>query len=334
MVNLRLAIIADDLTGALDAAAVFAGSGACVRVAVRPSALSAALIGADVVAVSTNSRDLGPEVAAQAVAGVLAGLPPGIRLFKKVDSRLKGAVAAELAAFGPVPLLMVPALPEFGRVVRGGAVIGHGVAQPISIAAVLGTLRAEVPDVETPDQMRAAVAGAADGALIVGARGAAIALAAVMGLKGAVPAFPGMPMVIGVGSTDPITLAQLAHLRASYPELRYIAAPDGVALARPAPGVTLVQAVPGAGASGAEVGRALAATFEPLAMGAATLVLTGGATAEVVLDRLGIGVLDLQGDLLPGLPLSQAGNLQIVTKSGGFGSDATLSQLVEGAGAV
>lgn len=332
-VNVRLAIIADDLTGALDAAAAFAGSGARVRVAVRPTALSSALLGADVVAVSTNSRDLGPEAAAQAVAGVLASLPPGIRLFKKVDSRLKGAVAAELAAFGPVPLLMVPALPEFGRIVRDGAVIGHGVAQPIAVAAVLGSLQADVPNVETPDQLRAVVAGAAEGALIVGARGAAIALAAVMGLQGAVPAFPGLPMVIGVGSTDPITLAQVAHLRGGCPGLRYVAAPDGVALAVPAPGVTLVQAVPGAGASGADVARALAATLEPLARGAATLVLTGGATAEAVLDRLGIGVLDLQGDLLPGLPLSRAGHWQIVTKSGGFGSDTTLSLLAEGAGA-
>lgn len=332
--NVRLAIIADDLTGALDAAAPFAGSGAHVRVAVHPGALSAALVGADVVAISTNSRDLGPEAAARAVAGVLAGLPPGIRLFKKVDSRLKGQVAAELAAFGPVPLLMVPALPEFGRLVRGGAVVGHGVVKPIAVAAVLGTLRADVPDVETPEQMHAAVAGAADGVLIVGARGAAIALAAVMGLRGAVPVFPGLPMVIAVGSTDPITLAQVAHLRTGYAGLRYVAAPDGRAQAKPAPGVTLVQAVPGAGASGIDVGRALAATLEPLAQQAATLILTGGATAEAVLNRLGIGVLDLQGDLLPGLPMSRAGNLQIVTKSGGFGHDATLSLLTEGAGAV
>lgn len=327
--NLRLAIIADDLTGALDAAAAFAGPSARVRVAVRPGALPAALIGADVVAVSTNSRELEPGEAMRAVAGVLAALPPGVRLFKKVDSRLKGNIAAELAAFGPVPLLMVPALPEFGRVVRDGAVAGHGVAQPIDIAAMLGALRAEVPDVETPDQMRIAVAGA-EGALIVGARGAAIALAAEMRMQGAVPAFPGLPMVICVGSTDPITLAQVEHLR-THATLRYIAAPDGVVRATPAEGVTLVQAVPGAGATGEAVARALAETIAPLAKAAKTLVLTGGATAEAVLDRLGIEVLDLQGDLLPGLPLSHAGPWQIVTKSGGFGENQTLTLLATGA---
>jgi uncharacterized protein YgbK (DUF1537 family) len=332
-VTARLAIIADDLTGALDAAAAFAGTGTCVRVAVRPGALRAALVGADVVAVSTGSRDLAPEAAKQVVREVLADLPPGIRLFKKVDSRLKGPIAAELAAFGPVPLLVVPALPEFGRLVRGGAVVGHGVAQPIDIAGLLGAVQAEIPDVETPAQMRRALAGAAKGALIVGARGAALALAAEMGLQGAVPASPGLPMLICVGSTDPITLAQVAHLRGNLAELQDVAAPDGVATAAPAPGVTLVQAVPGAGATGAEVAGALAETLAPLAREAATLVLTGGATAEAVLARLGVTVLDLQGDLLPGLPLSRAGQWQIVTKSGGFGDESTLSLLAKAAGA-
>lgn len=325
--TLRLAIIADDLTGALDASAPFAG-GLRVRVAVRAAGLAAAMVGADVVAVSTGSRDMTPAAARAVVAGILAQLPPGVRLFKKVDSRLKGPVAAELAAFGDVPMLVVPALPEFGRMVRGGFVVGHGVASPIDVAAAVGRA-ADIPDMETPEQMLMAVGGA-DSALIVGARGAALALAAVMGLRAQVPAFPAGPMVIGVGSTDPITLAQVADLR-TLADLRYVAAPDGIAVATPAEGVTLVQAVPGLGASGAEVARALAKTMEPLVVGAATLVLTGGATAEAVLDLLGIDVLDVQGDVLPGLPLSRAGQWQIVTKSGGFGGADTLSLLAWGA---
>lgn len=326
--TLRLAILADDLTGALDASAPFAGTGMRVRVAVRPAGLAAALIGADVVAVSTGSRDMDPQAARAAVAGVLARLPAGVRLFKKVDSRLKGPVAAELAAFGPGPLLVVPALPEFGRMVRGERVVGHGVPVPIDVAAAVGRA-AEIPDIETPAQMLAAVR-AAGAALIVGARGAALALAAVMGVRTGVPALPGGPMVIGVGSTDPITLAQVADLR-SLPGLRYLAAPDGVAVAAAAAGVSLVQAVGGAGALAATVAQALAATIAPLAVGAATLVLTGGATAEAVLDRLGIDVLEVQGDVLPGLPLSRGGGWQIVTKSGGFGGAGVLTLLARGA---
>lgn len=332
--SLRLALIADDLTGALDAAAPFAAAGLRVRVATRPAALAEALNGADVVAVSTRSRDMAPADAARAVAGVLAALPVGVRLFKKVDSRLKGPIAAELSAFGEVPLLVVPALPEFGRVVRNSAVMGQGVAEPISIASVLGAaaLRAEIPDVETPGQMRDAIAQLGEGRLIVGAREAAMALAATFA-KGPGAPLPklGMPMLICVGSTDPITLAQVADLRAAMVGLRHIEAPDGATKAtNPTPGVTLLQAVPGHGASGLQVGAALAASLLPLAKGAVTLVLTGGATAEAALDGLALDVLEVRGDVLPGLPLSVAGQWQIVTKSGGFGGAMTLTALAMG----
>lgn len=336
---LRLAIIADDLTGALDAAAPFAASGLRVRVATRPDAMSLALDGADIVAVSTRSREIAPGEAGLAVAGVLAQLPPGIRLFKKVDSRLKGHIAAELAAFGPVPLLAVPALPEFGRLVQGGAVCGHGVATPIEVAGTLGAAatRATIPDITTPAQMLAAIAAAPAETLIVGARGAALALAGLMGLRAAPLAMPELPMMIVVGSTDAITLAQVAHLRASVPGLEYVAAPNGMTGGAAAShAVTLLQAVPDdttGPVSGPQVAAALAASLASRANTAATMVLTGGATAEAALDALGLTVLDLRGDLLPGLPLSIAGGWQIITKSGGFGGPDTLTLLAKGAGA-
>lgn len=329
---LRLAIIADDLTGALDAAAPFADAGLQVRVATRPAALALALAGAEVVAVSTRSREISAGAAARAVEQVLDGLPPGVALFKKVDSRLKGHIAVELAALGRQRLLVVPALPEFGRVVRGGSVQGHGVAVPIPVAPALGAAaaRALIPDVETPQAMQAALA-AAPGRLVVGARGAALALAQALspGLRRTLPT-QRLPMVFAVGSTDPITLAQVAHLRSSL-DPRHVAAPDGAAVAEPAPGVTVLQAVAGAGATGPQVALSLANALAVLAGGARSLVLTGGATAEAALDRLGVDVLDLYGDLLPGLPLSRAGDWQIVTKSGGFGGPETLTDLARGA---
>jgi len=329
--GLWLAIIADDLTGALDAAAPFADRGIAVRVATRPDALDAALPGATVLAVSTRSREVAPDAARAAVAGVLARLPAGTRIFKKVDSRLKGNIAAELSAFPPGPVLAVPALPEFARVVRDGAVTGWGVDRPVPVAAALGR-PASVPDVGTPAEMAAAIAGAADH-LIVGARGAALALAAAMaGGQATLPPL-GQPMVIAVGSTDPITLAQVAALRRGLPGLRAIDAPDGVFAASAAPGVTLVQAVPGSGAPGPEVARALGKGLAGLMRGTQALVLTGGATAEAALDALGLGVLDLHGDIQPGLPLASGGGWRIVTKSGGFGDAGALLRLAREAGA-
>jgi uncharacterized protein YgbK (DUF1537 family) len=329
--GVKLAIVADDLTGALDAAAPFADRGLQVRVATNGAALAMALPGAEVVAVSTRSREIAPDAARESVAAVLSTLPPGVRLFKKVDSRLKGNVSAELSAFPPGPVLAVPALPEFGRIVRDGSVSGFGVAKPIAIAPRLGR-EAMVPDVATAKDM-AAVLGRHGDALIVGARSAAVVLADRMAQGGRDLPAPGLPMLVVVGSTDPITLAQVGALQAGWPGLHWVPAPDGSAECGPAQGVTLVQAVPGRGASGPDVAAALAKTIVGVAASAQSLVLTGGATAEAVLDRLGVAVLELQGDLLPGLPLSRGGSWCIVTKSGGFGGAETLLQVVRRAGA-
>lgn len=329
--GLRLVIVADDLTGALDAAAPFADRGLVVRVATHGAALDRAAIGADVVAVSTRSREIAPDAARAAVASVLARVPAGVALFKKVDSRLKGNIAAELAAFPDGPVLAVPALPEFGRVVRGGVVSGWGVDRPISVADAIGRA-ATVPDVVTPDDMRVALSNVR-GALIVGARSAALALAEQM--AAGQPTLPRLllPLLVAVGSTDPITLAQVTALREGLPGLRYLPAPDGQADVVPSPGVTLVQAVPGVGEVPATaVAAALAATVAGLVRGAATVLLTGGATAEAVLDALAMDVLDLHGDVFPGLPVSTCGDLTIVTKSGGFGDADVLLRLAVEAG--
>jgi uncharacterized protein YgbK (DUF1537 family) len=60
-----------------------------------------------------------------------------------------------------------------------------------------------------------------------------------------------------------------------------------------------------------------------------TLFLTGGATAEAVLGALGIDRMHLLGECLPGLPVGVAGDLTIVTKSGGFGDVGTLVRVAE-----
>ncbi|MGL4310197.1 MAG: four-carbon acid sugar kinase family protein [Paracoccaceae bacterium] len=321
----RLVIVADDLTGALDAAAPFADKGMKVRVATCPDALATAIHDADVLAVSTRSREIAADAARDAVARVVAAVPSDTRLFKKVDSRLKGNIAAELAAFAPGPVLAVPALPDFGRLVKDGMVCGFGVDRPLSVAAVLGQ-PARIPDIETAEDMARAIRSAS-GHLIVGARGAAQAMAAEMANGQAnLPRLQG-PMLIAVGSTDPITLGQVDAIRAGLLDLRYISAPDGQTDALFAPDVTLVQVVQGSGATGAQVAAALGRGIARLARDAKCLVLTGGATAEAALDALAVHVLDLHGDIQPGLPLSTGGGWRIVTKSGGFGDRDALLRL-------
>jgi len=335
----RLAIIADDLTGALDAAAPFAAVAGGVVVATRPDALGEALeSGAGVVAVSTRSREIAPAAAQDRVAAVLAALPAGTRVFKKVDSRLKGNVADELAAFGDRPLLAAPAIPEFGRCVRDGMLEGFGVDAPIAIRAALGPSaeRAFVPDVLAPADFAAALAATGPDTVLLGARGLAVALATAFGL--APPPALGTgglarPLVMAVGSTDPITMAQVRRLRRDLDALAYVSAPGGQvppphAIARRAM-VTIIRAAQHTGARppAAEVAARFAAGVAPWMADARAIVLTGGATAEAVFDALGETRITVAGEALPGMPLAIVGGRQAVTKSGGFGAPDCLLRL-------
>jgi uncharacterized protein YgbK (DUF1537 family) len=330
-----LCIIADDLTGAFDAAAPFAARGQSVVVALHPGAMAKALsFGCDVVAVSTQSREISADEAASRVAEIATSLPAGVRLFKKVDSRLKGNVGAELAALAPRHLLVAPAIPEFGRIVRNGLVSGFGIDRPISVAEILGDLgkMAVVPDTSSTAEMQAALMAAPSDALLVGARGLADALAAAMTGRAEKPLVP-KPVeriLMVVGSRDPITVAQVAALRAQE-GVDWHGAPNGVMAVPESSGkVTVVQATPGTPAApGNEVADALAESVHPaLTARADAIFLTGGATAEAVLRRMALDVLQLEGEVLPGVPLARAGDQAMILKSGGFGEAETLIQLV------
>lgn len=336
----RLAIVADDLTGALDAAAPFAARGLSTIVALGPDGLGLALTGgADVVGVSTDSREIAPDAARQAVADCVAMLPAGLAIFKKIDSRLKGNIAAELDAILFRRALVIPAIPAFGRWMRNGRLDGFGVAQPISIAAKLGrhAASAVIPDIDEQGDIERALASVVHD-LPVGARGLAEALAARLASVAVRPAEVRIaaPVLCVIGSTDPITTRQVERLRGAM-DVTYIAAPDGEApptlpslgsLAGLG-GLTVLQATPGAGAGPVVVARRLGEAILRLRPPAGTtLVLSGGATAQVVLRALGIDMLELAGEALPGLPIAGAGGFTIITKSGGFGEpDALLALL-------
>jgi uncharacterized protein YgbK (DUF1537 family) len=328
-----LAIIADDLTGALDAAAPFAVRGIRTVVALSPAALPAALAtGAPVIGVSTDSRDLAPEAATKAVRLTISLLPAGTGLFKKVDSRLKGNVAAELDAIEHESSLVAPAIPEFGRVTRNGQIMGFGLSEPVDIAARLGrhAATALVPDVEVAADLDRALSQPYD--LAVGARGLAEAIARAMAPAAVAPdvTLSATAAYCVVGSTDPITLAQLDHLRRTVPGLIDIKAPNGIAAhVSAAPGVRLIQAVSGATQeTGQSVASELGASLRRLSPPQGSLlVISGGATAQTVLQMMGVETLEVLGEIQPGLPIARGGGLTVVTKSGGFGGPDSLSRL-------
>jgi uncharacterized protein YgbK (DUF1537 family) len=265
----ELAIIADDLTGALDAAAPFAMRGISTAVALRSGALAEAMAtGARVIGVSTDSREMPADEARTRTAAAVAALPPGTRLFKKVDSRLKGNIAAELDAIPHERSLVVPAIPAFGRWVRDARVGGFGVSAPIEVAGRLGVhaAKASIPDIVVQADIAAALAVAHD--LPVGARGLAEAMADVMTPDQGIPdtSLGNDRAYVVIGSIDPITLQQLARLRGAMPDVAYVAAPNGVGPAvLPARSrLTVIQATPGTTVSdGRAVAVALADTLRP-----------------------------------------------------------------------
>lgn len=136
--SFRATLIADDLTGACDAAAPFAGH-RLVGIFVDPASPGDEW---NVAAVDTESRGFAPPAAAEAVRTAVGRLGPRLArtlLFKKIDSTLRGAVGAEtealLTSSGRRTALLCPAFPGQQRVVVGGILLVSGTpahASPIA----------------------------------------------------------------------------------------------------------------------------------------------------------------------------------------------------------
>jgi uncharacterized protein YgbK (DUF1537 family) len=126
---MNLLILADDLSGAADCAIGFARAGRRTVVALDASRARAEA-GVEVMAVDTDSRRLAPEEAARLIrAAWRAWRAPGRKLYKKIDSTLRGNWVAEVAALQPYAglAMVAPAFPDAGRITRGARVYVHGV---------------------------------------------------------------------------------------------------------------------------------------------------------------------------------------------------------------
>ena len=125
----RYLIVADDFTGANDTGVQLKRRG--VPTSVVFSSEFIASEGSFVL--DTESRALGPEEAAAAVRAGLKGvdLTAFGRVMKKVDSTLRGSVAAEIKAvdelYGSELVVFAPALPDLGRTSVGGVHLLKGI---------------------------------------------------------------------------------------------------------------------------------------------------------------------------------------------------------------
>ncbi|MGT2425031.1 four-carbon acid sugar kinase family protein [Amnibacterium kyonggiense] len=365
-------VVADDLTGALDTAAALAGGGDAQVVLDADGEWP----DARVLAVSTRSRDEGHDVARRrTAAAVQRALALEARVFLKIDSLLRGpvgpVVAAALGAHraGSARLAVVaPAFPATGRTTRGGRLVltEEPGAEGRDLAAALAAVglrvrvvdRAEaladggsaepaealVVDCATDDDLArvAAAAAALPGALLVGTAGLAAQLAGTAPPRSAPPVPAASGRSLGaIGSFAPQAAAQVAAAVLAGAR-QVVVSPAPLAAGRKAAGLLAAGPVvltpdqrvrhpdPIAVAAG------LADAVEQAVGEADLLVLSGGHTAQVVLDRLGVTRLVDVVQLAPGVVAStMPGRRQtLVTKAGAFGADDALLRLIAPAASV
>lgn len=121
-----IAVIADDFTGAAELGAIGLRHGLRSEVIELAGLEALAQSDAELVCVDTGTRNCRPSEAARRAARAARTLRNrGIRrIYKKVDSVLRGPVAAEIEAvcrtLGLRRALLVPANPSAGRVIAGG----------------------------------------------------------------------------------------------------------------------------------------------------------------------------------------------------------------------
>jgi uncharacterized protein YgbK (DUF1537 family) len=129
----KIAVLADDLTGANDTGVQFAKQG--LKTIVLMSAdQSPWNLDADVVVVDTQSRALPPDAAYEQVAKTALLFKDRSRfqaIYKKIDSTLRGNIGKEIDAVmdvcGQEMAIVAPAFPKNGRIMVGGYHLLQGV---------------------------------------------------------------------------------------------------------------------------------------------------------------------------------------------------------------
>jgi uncharacterized protein YgbK (DUF1537 family) len=357
-------LIADDLTGACDAAVQFTALGRRVVVALESVAASPT---PDVLAVSTESRSLSLQEAREAIQETARRFSETKApiLFKKIDSTLRGNAGAEIAAtaeaFACDMAVITPAFPAMRRIVAGGWLRVEGPAefQPIELAAYLRAqglashrhLCAEAVSTAIGDGIRYvsvdAVCDADLDALVetliesksrilwAGSAGLAAALARSISAptqKHARPLHRSGPVLFCIGSTHAATLAQQRRLLAERPvrALSAESAKPGAVAESLRNGCSVMLEVPHGRVPEQRIAEAVAGTREV----AGALALSGGDTASHVCRALRAHNIELHDEVEAGIPWGTLrggamDGIAVATKSGAFGDSGSLIAITD-----
>jgi D-threonate/D-erythronate kinase len=350
MPSLRL--LADDLTGALDTAAEFVGAYGPFDV-MWADALSRQLPAC--VAVDTGTRERGKVESVAIVESIAPLLRDGAIAYKKVDSLLRGAWAAELGAClrsgAWASCIVAPAFAYQGRRTCNGqqyaraqdgswSRVGDNLlaqlaadgldAQPGRFDAEL-TEGIHVFDAESEDDLDRVVEigrRAPQPVLWCGSGGLAGAL--VRGSNASAPSQLRKPVLGLFGSDQPATAAQLAACGPVVIALAEAGDDNAGAVRRKldADDVALVKFDLAADLSRGEAARRIARALASLTAALdppGTLIVAGGETLRALCLTLGAHALKVTGRIMPGLPRStiQGGRwagVEVISKSGAFGA--------------
>ncbi|MEK6419329.1 MAG: four-carbon acid sugar kinase family protein [Burkholderia gladioli] len=352
---MRIRIITDDFTSALDGTACFAERGWDTAALLRPEQ-AANVASIAVASLDTDTRE--HAAAGDPVADAAHAWRDADSLVLQFDSTLRGRVAGDCrrawAASGRRKLLIAPAFPAAGRTTEAGCVLVDGVrvqdtafgrdptlpvressvpalfagqGVPVAVArdaahagVLLDTHDAVVMDARTEDDLDALVrrfAGSRD-LLLAGSTGLLRALARTL----PPPAAPA-PRSGALSCRAPWLVVGSLNPRSR----RQL---DVARAGRP----INVLATDGerrrdAASTEAALRDLVTQVARHLASGACDgLVVTGGETARRIVDALPAASLRVQREILPGVPLAEvrtsAGGFPMITKAGGFGDDDAL----------
>ena len=397
----QFAVIADDLTGALDTGLQFRKKGFRTLVPLRPNP---PWPNAEALVLNTESRNIPGPQAYRKVFEVCRPLKAKA-IYKKIDSTMRGNVGREVEAIlkarGIPKAIVVPSIPILGRTVEKGILKVNGipllqtpyardpfhplsssrVAQILSLETSLSVGHISLAQVHKgPKSLAARIHNGKERIFSIDAvteedlkcigsawelLGGEVLPCGSVGLANEIPPRAeetqkpkkknSKPILIVSASLNPRTAEQIERVRAHYPfpliepqilrltHPRHFQAEANRLMGEITKGwvrtkgailtTTFLEHRPGIEKRiSRNLGRVALKLLQRASCGA--LVLTGGDLAMGVCRALSTSALEIQEEVLPGIPCSKLvggpfDGLRLVTKAGGFGEPDALSLIVQ-----
>jgi uncharacterized protein YgbK (DUF1537 family) len=326
---------ADDLTGALEIGAKFAEHGLPATVVTDLGSLTNREYPVLVIDMETRHLTADEAGARTRELATLARDFAPMLVYQKTDSTLRGNIAAEMLAIqdvfsSPRPVY-APAYPDMGRTVRNGELFVWGTRvhetefandrwNPIldsRIDKLLAGVPALVLDGESNGDIEAAVHAILAGpALHVCAGPAALAEALARHLQNGIRRTLRLPKIsrclVVNGSLHPASIQQMR-----WAEDRGLFGDGWIRLDEPMEGMGMERAM--------RIGECVRNILNTTPFEA--VIVFGGDTAFGIHRALGELPFQSQGEVAPGVPVSESGTLLWITKAGGFGPQDVLSTI-------